>query len=421
MSFWSRIAAAAMAFKSDAANPSQWLIDWVRGGGPTASGEPVSPQTAMRIGAVFACVRVVSEDVAKLPLILYRRRSDGGKDRATEHPLYQLLGTRPNALQTSFEWREMQQAHVEMRGNGYSYIGRDFRGRPIALQPMHPDKVTVMKAADGAPFYRWQPDNGPAETLSASEVLHVRGLSLDGYVGLSTIAQAREAIGMAAAAEKYGAQFFANDAQPRGILYHPNTLSDKAQANVESDWQKQKSKKDRHKIAVLEEGMRYQQLGLSNDEAQFLETRNLQREEIASFFRVPQHKIGILTRSTFSNIEQQSLEYVTDSLLPRLRRNEGRYNVTLLSAAEQRDYFFEHLVDGLLRADIAARYAAYQIAFMNGFMNANEIRAIENRNPRPGGDEYRVPANTLPSGGSAPDQPAPTPPPESDPTETPAP
>lgn len=420
MSIWSRMAAAAMAFKSDAANPSEWLINWVRGGGPTASGESVSPTSAMRIGAVFACVRVVSEDVAKLPLILYRRRNDGGKDRATDHPLYQLLGSQPNPRQTSFEWREQQQAHIELRGNAYNYIDRDGRGRPRLLLPMYPDRTTVLKAEDGTPFYRYQPDRGNAEIYSASEVLHPRGLSVDGgYTGLSTIAQAREAIGMAAAAEKYGAQFFANDAQPRGILYHPNTLGDKAQANVTKSWQEDKSKKDRHKIAVLEEGMRYQQLGLSNDEAQFLETRNLQREEIAGFFRVPQHKIGILTRSTFSNIEQQALEYVTDSLLPRLRRCEERYNTTLLSASEQKDYFFEHLVDGLLRADIAARYTAYQIAFINGFLNSNEIRAIENRNPRPGGDEFRVPANTLPSDGKSP-APATTPA-ETDPSETPAP
>lgn len=383
---------------SDTANPAQWLIDWVRGGAASATGEAVSPDSAMRVGAVFSCVRVVSEDVAKLPLVLYRRLPKGGKERAVDHPLFKILGGSPNPRQTSFEFREWAQACLELRGNAYIEIERDYRGRVVALWPRLPTKIIVKKDPDGDLWYCYQPDRMPERIISQENMLHLRGLSVDGDVGLSVVSQAREAIGMAIAAERYGAMFFKNDAQPRGVLMIPEAASDKARQNIEESFQKEMSGKKRHSVPLLEEGIKYLQIGMSNEDAQFLQTRGLQREEIAAMWRVPQHKIGILTRTTFSNIEQQALEYVSDSLLPRLRRNEQRYEHCLLTEAERGEYFIEHMVDGLLRADIVARYGAYQIAFINGWMNDNEIREKENMNPRDGGDEYRVPANTLPSG-----------------------
>lgn len=386
---------------SNTANPQSWFLEWVRDGQASASAIAVSPETALRCAAVYACIRVISEDVAKLPLILYRRKKDGGKERAIDHPLYNLLARRPNRRHTSFEFRQMQQAQLELRGNSYAAIERDALYRPVALWPYPAARTTVLEAPDGSLFYRFQPKRGgEAIILPERDVVHERGLMLDDTMGLKPVDHAREAIGMALASEKYGAMFFANDAQPRGVLYHPDPLKDTARRNIIESFNKDGAGKDRHKVQILEEGMKYQQIGMTNEDAQFLATRNYQREEIAAFWRIPQHKIGILTRSTFSNIEQQSLEYVSDTLLPRLRSREQRLEVSLLSESEQNDYYIEHLVDGLLRGDLAARYSAYNVARQNGILNADEIRALENLDKRADGHgaDYLHPANMLVDG-----------------------
>lgn len=391
---------AIRAEGSNAANPQQWFLDWVRDGQATASAIAVSPESALRCATLFGGIKVVAEDCAKLPLILYRRKPDGGKERAVDHPLYNILARRPNPRLTSFEFREMQQIQVELRGNAYAYVERDFANRPVALWPWPAARVTVLEAPDGSLFYRYQPKRGDAVVEPSRNVIHERGMMLDDCVGLKPIDYAREPIGMALAAEKYGAMFFANDAQPRGLLYHPQKLKDTAVVNIEDSFNKDGSGKDRHKVKVLEEGMKYQQIGMTNEDAQYLLTRAFQREEILAYLRVPQHKVGILTRSTFSNIEQQALEYVTDSLLPRLRRREQKLEVCLLTEKEQDSYYIEHLVDGLLRGDIAARYAAYQIARQNGVLNADEIRGLENLDKRSDGHgaDYLHPANMVVDG-----------------------
>lgn len=368
------------------------------GGSQSKAGIRVGDDVGMACAAVFACIRVVSEDVAKLPLILYRRTRDGGKERATDHPLYSLLHDRPNDWQTSFEWREMKQGHLELRGGGFSFINRV--GNEVReLLPIHPDKVTVRQLSTWDVEYEIQGDS--KKTRTPREILHLRGMTVDGVNGVSTLKAAREAVGLAVATERHGARFFANGARASGALKHEGTLSDEAAERLKKSTEEALTGENVHRILLLEEGMDWAQLTMTAEDSQFLETRKFQVSEIARFWRIPPHKIADLERATFSNIEHQALEYVTDSLMPRLARWEQRLNRDLLSDRERGTYFFEFLTDALLRGDTKTRYEAHQIAFLNGFKSRNEIRSQENLNPVEGGDEYRVPLNTAPAGASS--------------------
>lgn len=391
--------------KSTTSKPASWFIDWITGGESTSSAIKVTAESAERASAVYACVRVVSEDVAKLPLILYRRRKDGGKERATEHPLYRLLHDRPNGWQTSFDFRQTLQRAVELRGNAYGWKEKDGRGRTVAIWPTHPDRVKVLVNPDTrALFYEvsapsWQP-GGKTVVLPKRDVLHIAGPSDDGIVGKSTITMAREAIGLALAAEKHEAKTFGNGARLGGILSHPGKLDQVAQDSILKSWTTNFSGPENvGKTALLGEGMKFEAVAMTNDDAQFLELRGAQTAEIARFFRIPPHKIADLSKATFSNIEHQALEYVTDSLMPRLVRWEQRLTHELLDDEEVADgYFFEFLVDGLLRGDIKSRYEALAIARQQGIINANEWRNLENMNPRDGdgAEDYWRPVNYVP-------------------------
>lgn len=388
--------------KSTTSNPARWFIDWITGGDESASSIHVSPESAERASAVYACVRVVSEDVAKLPLILYRRRADGGKDRATDHPLYRMMHDRPNGWQTSFDFRQTVQRALELRGNGYGWKEKDGRGRTLAIWPLHPGRVSVKVNPDTrALFYEvrpasWEP-GGKTVLLPKRDVLHIAGPSDDGIVGKSTIQCAREAVGLALAAEKHQAKVFGNGARLSGILTHPGKLDQSSQDNILKSWTANFSGPENvGKTALLGEGMKFEAVAMTNEDAQFLELRGAQTAEIARFFRIPPHKIADLSKATFSNIEHQALEYVTDSLMPRLVRWEQRLTHELLDETEiDQGYFFEFLVDGLLRGDIKSRYEALNIARNAGVINADEWRALENMNPLPDGkgEDYWKPVN----------------------------
>ena len=288
--------------------------------GPTSSGNVVTERTAMQTTAVYACVRVLSEAVAGLPLNLYT--PDGGKEKAINHPLYNLLHDAPNPEMTSFIFRETLMSHLLLWGNAYAQIIRNGTGQPIALYPLLPSKMDVSRAANGQLIYTYSKDSDEFGAdnrcqqifLSQDEVLHVPGLGFDGLIGYSPIAMAKNAIGMSLAAEQYGALFFANGATPGGILEHPGIVKDPVK--LRESWHAQFSGTNRHNVAVLEEGMTFQQLSIPPDQAQFLETRKFQIDEIARIFRVPPHMVGDLEKSTFSNIEQQSLEFVKYTLNP---------------------------------------------------------------------------------------------------------
>jgi len=377
------------------------LIEALRGGIGTASGVMVSDEGALAYGAVLACVRVLSESVATLPCILYERMErDGhaGKRRASEHPLYRVLHTQPNPEMTSFEFWEMAIVHLLLWGNFYAEIVVDGRGEVSALWPIPPRMVTPRRLADKRLVYDLEIPEDP-RTFDAERVFHVASMRTNGLKGLSVVGQAREAIGLGMAAERYGASVFGNGVVPGGVLEHPGALSDGAYERLQATWKdRHQGLENAHRLAILEEGMKYSRIGVPPEDAQFLETRKFQRSEIAGMFRVPPHMIGDLDRATFSNIEHQSTEYVMYSLQPWLRRIEARALVSLLLRRDQKRFFAEFLVDGLLRGDSVSRNQAYSTARQWGWMSVNEIRQRENMNPVDGGDIFLQPMNMVEAG-----------------------
>ena len=365
-------------------------------GGETSAGVEVTPDTSLSYSAVFACVRVIAEDVSSLSLMLYRRLARG-KERAVEHPLYRLLHDMPNPEMTSQELRETLTGHVALWGNGYAEIERDRGGRVMGLWPLRPDRMRVRRER-GRLVYEYRV-GGETVTLDGARVMHLRGLGGNGIVGYSPIALQRNAVGLGLATEEFGARFFANGARPGLVLSHPGQLPPAAQENLRQSWSQQHEGLSRaHRIAVLEEGMTITQIGIPPEDAQFLETRRFQALEIARIFRVPPHMIGDLERATFSNIEHQAIQYVDGTLLPWLRRWEMRIGADLLSEAEKKTLFAEHLVDGKLRGDTVTRYQAYMTGRQGGWLSVNDIRERENMNPVVGGDEYLQPLNMVAAG-----------------------
>src|SRR5574344_211046 len=373
--------------------------------GGTTSGKRVNERSAMQMTAVYSCVRTLSEAVASLPLHFYKYDENGSKKKAIEHPLYFLLHDEPNPDMTSFVFRETLMTHLLLWGNAYAQIIRNVKGEIIALYPLMPDRMTVNRDEKGRLYYEYLTNNDDVpinkETtvrLSSTEVLHIPGLGFDGLVGYSPIAMAKNAIGLAIATEEYGAKFFANGAAPSGVLEHPGTI--KEPGKVREAWQSQfGGSANSNKIAVLEEGMKYTPISISPEQAQFLETRKVQINEIARIFRVPRHMVGDLEKSSFSNIEQQSLEFVKYTLDPWVVRWEQTLARTLFTPEEKKKYFFRVNVEGLLRGDYVSRMSGYATARQNGWMSANDIRELENLDRIPsedGGDMYLVNGNMLP-------------------------
>lgn len=373
--------------------------------GGSSSGKVVTERSAMQMTAVYACVRILSEAIAGLPLHMYRYKEDGGKEKALDHPLYLLLHDEPNPEMSSFVFRETLMTHLLLWGNAYAQIIRNGKGEVVALYPLMPNKMTVSRDETGQLYYTYQKsqeelpkDNTYTVTLHPSDVLHIPGLGFDGLVGYSPIAMAKNAIGLAIATEEYGSKFFANGAAPSGVLEHPGTIKDPQR--VRESWMSQfGGSANSNKIAVLEEGLKYTPISISPEQAQFLETRKFQINEIARIFRVPPHMVGDLEKSSFSNIEQQSLEFVKYTLDPWVVRWEQSIQRTLLSSEEKKTYFVKFNVEGLLRGDYQSRMSGYATARQNGWMSANDIRELENLDRIPtedGGDLYLVNGNMLP-------------------------
>lgn len=368
--------------------------------GNTSAGKPVNEHSAMQMTAVYSCVRILSETLAGLPLHVYRYNDNGGKEKCLNHPLYKLLHDEPNPEMTSFVFRETLMGHLLLWGNAYAQIIRNGKGEVIGLYPLMPNKMTVDRDASGRLFYLYQRGNEDAPSLGKesqvflhpADVLHIPGLGFDGLVGYSPIAMAKNAIGLAIATEEYGAKFFANGAAPGGVLEHPGTIKDPQK--VKESWNSAyQGSSNAHRVAVLEEGMKYQPIGISPEQAQFLETRKFQINEIARIFRVPPHMVGDLEKSSFSNIEQQSLEFVKYTLDPWVVRWEQSMCRALLSRSEKSTHFIKFNVDGLLRGDYQSRMNGYATARQNGWMSANDIRELENLDRIPaelGGNLYLI-------------------------------
>ena len=373
--------------------------------GGSSAGKAVTERSSMQMTAVYACVRILSEAVAGLPVHLYRYTSEGSKEKAVDHPLYFLLHDEPNPEMSSFVFRETLMTHLLLWGNAYAQIIRNGKGDVVALYPLMPNRMQVDRDQNGQLYYQYQMSTDEAPTmkqgtviLKPSEVLHIPGLGFDGLVGYSPITMAKNAIGLAIAAEEYGSKFYANGAAPSGVLEHPGTLKDPSK--VRESWNAAfGGSSNSHRVAVLEEGLKYTPISINPSEAQFLETRKFQIDEIARIFRIPPHMVGDLEKSSFSNIEQQSLEFVKYTLEPWLVRWEQSICRILLKPEEKRDYFVKFNVDGLLRGDYASRMAGYATARQNGWMSANDIRELENLDKIPaeeGGDLYLVNGNMIP-------------------------
>ena len=371
--------------------------------GRTISGQSVNERSALQMSAVYACVRILAESIASLPLHFYKYNDAGGKEKAVDHPLYWLLHDEPNPEMSSFSFRETLMTHLLLWGNAYAQIVRNGRGEVIALYPLMPDRMTVDRDVRGRIYYEYARSDSDANTLgkkssvilSLEDVFHIPGLGFDGLVGYSPIAMAKQAIGMGLACDEFGAAFFQNGAQPGGVLEHPNVLKDPKR--VRESWNAiYQGSRNAHRIAVLEEGMTYKPISISPEQAQFLETRKFQIDEIARIFRVPPHMIGDLEKSSFSNIEQQSLEFVKYTLAPWISRWEQAIQRSLLLMSERTRYFARFNVEGLLRGDYQSRMNGYAVARQNGWMSANDIRELESLDLIPaeqGGDLYLINGN----------------------------
>lgn len=404
MNFFSRMRVAlGMLLGEKRFHVSQTPPGWVEklAGWTTATGVNVTPDKSLEVTAVFACVRILAETVASLPLPIYRRLPNGGKARAPEHYLYPLLHDQPNPEMTSFTLRETMMGHVATWGNAYAEIEFNQAGGINALWPLRPDRMQVKRENGRLQYLYRLPDKvgGQTATLDMEQVLHLRGLGGNGIIGYSPVQLARQAVGLAMAAEEFGARFFGNDARPGVVLKHPGHLSDEAHGRLAKSWETRHGGLEKsHRVAILEEGLDIKEIGLPPGDAQFLETRRFQISEIARIFRVPPHMIGDLERATFSNIEQQSLEFVIYTIWPWLVRWEQEIKRSLFTPAESLMYFAEFLVEGLLRGDIQSRYQAYATGRQWGWMSANDVRRLENMNPIEGGDTYLVPLNMIPAG-----------------------
>ena len=380
-------------------------VEWLVGDVSSDTGIVVTPETARKHSTVFSCIRVLAESVAQLPFVLMREVEPGNKQPAREHPLFDLLHKRPNEFQTAYEWRELQVGNINRRGNSYNYVVRSgVDDRPLELLPMVTDRVQTEQRDDLSIVYHYRRKDGRRETFAASEVLHLRGATLDGVNGITPIRECAETIGVAIGARKFGARMFKNGMTPGGILEHPNEIGEEAQQRLRKQMDERHAGVDNaHKTLLLEEGMQWKAQGINPEDAQMLETMKFSRQEICGIFRVPPHMVMDLERSTNNNIEHQSLGFVIDSLMPWLVRIEQSCDCQLLTEEDRAaGYYFKHKAQGLLRGDTKARGEFYTKLWNLGALNANEIRDLEDMNRRddPGGDEYVRPVNMASDGGS---------------------
>ena len=365
--------------------------------GSSGAGKSVTVSSAIQMSTVYACVRVIAETIASLPLHVYEA-TDKGNMKATEHPLYHVLHDEPNLEMTSFILRETMLSHLLLWGNSYCQIIRSGRTQVIGLYPLMPDHMEVDRDKSGNLQYTYTTSEGRTVLLSSDDVLHIPGLGFDGVMGYSPIALERNAIGLGLAAEEYGGKFFANGARPSGVLTHPNTVKDPKR--LRESWNTAYGgSANANKVCILEEGMTYAPISIPNSEAQFLETRKFQVEEICRIFRVPPHLVCNLDRATFSNIEHSSIDFAVHTIRPWLVRIEQAINRALFSDQEKARFFVRFNIDGLMRGDYKSRMEGYAIARQNGWMSANDIRELENLNPisdEDGGNAYLCNGNMIP-------------------------
>lgn len=386
-------------------------VDWAEAGGNrTPSGVRVTPETALQCSAFLACVRVISEGCASLPLHLYERLANGGKRKATEQPLHRILHQQPNPWQTALEFREQMTALYLMYGNSFAEIRPGASGAVSELWPLHPSRMEVERLENGRLRYKYREPSGRQTVYAQEEMFHLRWLTTDGILGLQPSALSKNAIGLAQALESHGSTYFGNGARPGIVLESDNPIPADAAERLREQWERMHRGADRaFRTAVLPNGVKAHELSGSNEAAQFLETRQYQVIEVCRAFRVPPHMIQDLTRSTYSNIEVQGTEYVQHCLLAHLKRWESAISRDLIVNDDV--YFAEHSITGLLRGDSAARASYYREMLNLGVLSINEIRELENLNPiGPEGDQRFMQTNMTTLDKIGQDAPAPQPP-----------
>lgn len=361
----------------------------------------VDEEAALRFSAVYSCVRVLSESVAQLPLKVYRK-TDQGREEHSTHRLYNILHNAPNERQTAFSFWEATLSSLALWGNSYALIDYNLKSGAVeALYFIDPSKVTPKKSQSGDIIYEVRTDNGK-KTYLRDEIFHIPGLCFDGLVGKSVIQTAHNAISQGLAASEYAGRFFENDSTPRGVLETDAFFKDaSAIERLRKSWNSAYQGTDNaHKIAVLENGLKFKPLTINPEDAQLLETRKFNRTEIAGIFRVPLHMIGDLEKATFSNIEHQSIDFVKFSLTPWLRRIEQAISLQLFTAKERSKNYAEFITEGMLRGDTKSRYESYRVAIQSGWLSINEVRQLENMAPVAGGDEHYLQMQMVPIGSS---------------------
>jgi HK97 family phage portal protein len=377
------------------ANPASWLVD-VFASAPSRSGAVVDEKTALYNTAVMACIRVLSETIATLPLHIYRQ-SGANKTVDREHPVARLLDY-PNPDMDAVQFRETMMGHVLAWGNAYAEIERDGAGRPVRLWILPPDRVTPQRRSDGSLFYIAS-FSGRSYVLNADQMFHLVGLGWDGILGYSPIRMHREAIGLSQATESFGSSWFGNGSRPSGVLTHPGALSQTAKENLKNSWDVAHSGlSNSQRVAVLEEGIKWEAIGIPPEDAQFLETRKFQVEEIARMYRVPLHLIQHMEKSTSwgTGVEELGQGFITYSLTPWLVRWEQRIGSRLIAERERSTIYAKHSLEGLLRGDSAKRADFYSKMMGIGALSVNDVLELEDRNPIPEGDARFVPLNWVP-------------------------
>jgi HK97 family phage portal protein len=374
-------------------NPSLWNLY----GSQSLAGETVTEQTALTYSAVYNAISLISGTIGALPLHLMQRKGEA-KRLADDRVMYGVMHDAANPYMTAMAFRECLMAHVLAWGNGYAEIIRNGYGELIQLWPITPNRVTPV-IVEGALKYRIRMPGGSDLFLDREIILHVPGLGFDGFLGYSVVAMARRSIGLGMAMETFGSRFFGEGTHPGIIVEHPSKLSAEAHSNLKASLTETYSGLgNSHRLMLLEEGMKFQKIVIDPKDSQFLESRQFNIPEIARWFNLPPHKLKDLTKSSFSNIESEQISFVTDSILPWLVRLEQVFNMQLLSEGDRGYYgrgrlYFKHNIEGLLRADSAARGAYYREMFNIGAMSINEIREKEDMDPIPGGDVHLVPLN----------------------------
>lgn len=354
----------------------------------SASGEYVDESSALRCSAVYAAYNIISSSLMTLPFVLYERTGPDSRKRATDHPVYTLLHDTPNPEMTAASFVRVIYQFALSWGNGYAEIEwNQARTRPLALWPISSDRVTPKRLKDtGELVYNVRNSNGNDATVAAQDMIHVSGMGWDGIQGYSVVGYARNTIGLNIAAEKFGATFFGNGAKPGGVLEHPAKLTSEAHQRIRDSWNKiHQGAEKANKVTILEDGMKYHPLTMPPEDAQFLETRRFGIEEVCRWFNLPPHKLRDLTRATFSNIEHQALEYVSDTLMPWMVAGEQEFARKLLTPDERKKYYAKFNANGLLRGDIQARFNAYAVGLLNGFLNPDDCRRLEDMDPLPNG------------------------------------